>query len=262
MNKLLLLSGNDLPFVQGNINIHQPRIKEIAYLGEDLFYLGCNFLSFSKENLNQQDKINLGNRTNFDVLMSIINNKTDTTSTVNVMSIELVLSLIFPEYELMKMPTMLILTRQKDGKKEQCLIKDSNFEQFKKIIKQMFCLDALKGRADYNPANKLAEQIANKLRDRHKKLQKKQDGQKAINILSRYISILIQANHHTYSELMEYTVYQLFDQFQRFEKKYSYDIWLKSKLAGAENLEDVDDWLSDEQKNIISRPSSNRIEFQ
>jgi hypothetical protein len=40
----------------------------------------------------------------------------------------------------------------------------------------MFCLDALKGRADYNPANKLAEQIANKLRDRHKKLQKKQDG--------------------------------------------------------------------------------------
>jgi len=52
MNKLLLLSGNDLPFVQGNINIHQPKIKEIAYLGEDLFYLGCNFLSFSKENLN------------------------------------------------------------------------------------------------------------------------------------------------------------------------------------------------------------------
>jgi hypothetical protein len=60
--------------------------------------------------------------------MSIINNKTDTTATVNVMSIELVLSLIFPEYELMKMPTMLVLTRQKDGKKEQCLIKDSNFE--------------------------------------------------------------------------------------------------------------------------------------
>ena len=38
----------------------------------------------------------------------------------------------------------------------------------------MFCLDTLGGQSgDYNPANKLAEQIANKLRDRHKKLQKK-----------------------------------------------------------------------------------------
>ena len=39
----------------------------------------------------------------------------------------------------------------------------------------MLCLDTLTGQADYNPANKLAEQIANKLRDRHKKLQKKEN---------------------------------------------------------------------------------------
>lgn len=37
----------------------------------------------------------------------------------------------------------------------------------------MFCLTGLDTK-DYNPANKLAEQIANKLRQRHKKLQKKQ----------------------------------------------------------------------------------------
>jgi len=67
----------------------------------------------------------------------------------------------------------------------------------------MFCLDTLGGVGDYNPADKLAEQIANKLRDRHKKLQQKTgDGEKSINILSRYISILILGNRHTYSELM------------------------------------------------------------
>lgn len=261
LNKLLYLSGNDLPFVQGKINIHQPKIKEIAFLGQDIFYLGSNFLSFSKQNLNEQDKSNLENKTNFDVLMSIINNKTDTTVRMNVMSIELVLSLIFPQYQLIKMPNMLIFNKIIDGKKEQGIINNDNFEQFKQIIKEMFCLNTLGTRADYNPANKLAEQIANKLRDRHKKLQKKTEGQKSINILSRYISILILANQHTYSELMQYTVYQLFDQFKRFQKKYSYDTWFQAKLAGAENLEDVDSWLSDEEDQIISRPSSNRIEF-
>jgi len=44
---------------------------------------------------------------------------------------------------------------------------------------------------------------------------------------------------------MEYTVYQLFNEFQRFEKKYSYDSWFSAKLAGAEGLEDVQHWLSD-----------------
>ncbi len=194
--------------------------------------------------------------------MSIINNKTDATVKSSISSAELVLSLLFPEYELIKMPTMLILNKIVDGKKEQCLINNNNVEQFKKIISQMLCLDTLTGQADYNPANKLAEQIANKLRDRHKKLQKKEnDGQKGINILSRYISILVLANHHTYSELMQYTVYQLFDQFRRFEKKYSYDTWFSAKLAGAENLEDVQNWMSEQEEKPIKRSSSNRIEF-
>ena len=262
MNKLLLMSGNDLPFVKAKINIHQPKIKEIAFLGEDIFYLGSNFLCFSKDRLEEKDKNNLANKTNFDVLMSIMNNKTDATIKSSIISAELVLSLIFPEYTLMKMPTMLVLSKEVDGKKEQCWINNDNFEQIKDILEEMFCLKTLGGGLDYNPANKLAQQIANKLRDRHKKLEKKRpDGQKNINILSRYISILIQANHHTYSELMQYTVYQLVDQFRRFEKKYSYDTWFKAKLAGAENLEDVDSWLSDEEDQIVSRPNSNRIEF-
>lgn len=194
--------------------------------------------------------------------MSIINNNTDTTIKSSIVSAELVLSLIFPEYELMKMPSMLVLTKQVDGKKEQCLINNDNFEQFKSIIKEMFCLDTFVGQNDYNPANKLAEQIANKLRDRHKKLQKRQDSQnKAINILSRYISVLVLGNGHNYSELMQYTVYQLFDQFRRFERKYHYDIWFQAKLAGAENLEDVDNWLSEEEEKTSARLSSNRIEF-
>lgn len=196
--------------------------------------------------------------------MSIMNNKTDSTVKRNILSVELVLSLLFPEYSLMIMPSVLVLTKENEGKKEQCLINNDNFEQFKSIIQQMFCLKTLKSQ-DYNPANKLAQQIANKFRNRRKMLEKKTSDEehKVLSILQRYISILVLANHHTYSELMQYTVYQLFDQFRRFEKKYSYDIWLKAKLAGAQNLEDVDSWLNDQEiKTSNTRPSSNRIQYK
>lgn len=194
--------------------------------------------------------------------MSIVNTKTDTQNKANVAAMELVLSLIFPQYTLMVMPNLLVFNKQlEDGKKQQHIINNDNYEQFKKIIKEMFCLTTLTG-GDYNPANKLAEQIANKLRDRHKKLSKKTGGQrKSIEILSRYISILTLGVGHTISQLMEYTVFQLFDQFRRFEKKLSYDSWYQAKLAGAQNLQDVDSWLSEEQETVQAMPKSGRIEY-
>jgi len=57
--------------------------------------------------------------------------------------------------------------------------------------------------------------------------------------LSRYISILTLGVGHTIPELMEYTVFQLFDEFHRFERKLQYDSWYEAKLAGAQNLQDV-----------------------
>ena len=58
INDLLLLSGNDIPFIPAQITIHQPTIKEIAYLGEDTFFTGVQLLNFSKNILSEEDKVN------------------------------------------------------------------------------------------------------------------------------------------------------------------------------------------------------------
>ena len=261
MNKLLLLSGNDLPFIGGAGIIHQPKIKEIAFLGENTFFLGSNFLCFSKDKLNEKDKINLVNQSDFNILMSIINISAKQIQD-SVKSAQLVLSLLFPCYQLKKMPNLLLLTKENDdGTKQQCIINEDNFNQFKSIITEMFCLSGFDGGVKYNPANKLAEQIAKKLEQRHKKLQQNRGTNEDIDILSRYISILALANHHTIPQLMEYTVYQLFNEFKRFERKYAYDSWLSAKLAGAQDLQDVQSWLSEEEDNVETRPKNNRIEF-
>ena len=61
-NDLLLLSGNDIPFYGAQVSIHQPTIKEIAYIGEEAFYTGCEFLRFSKDKLTEEDRNSLENK--------------------------------------------------------------------------------------------------------------------------------------------------------------------------------------------------------
>ena len=57
MNNLSLLTGADIPFPEGRLVIHQPTIKEIGFIGENTFFLGCGFLSFSKDILNDDHEI-------------------------------------------------------------------------------------------------------------------------------------------------------------------------------------------------------------
>jgi hypothetical protein len=75
LGELLLLSGNDIPFQEAQVTIHQPTLKEIAYIGEEAFFIGCELLNFSKDILSDEDKTNLEDKTNFEVFMSIMRDK-------------------------------------------------------------------------------------------------------------------------------------------------------------------------------------------
>ncbi len=179
---------------------------------------------------------------------------------------QLVLSLIFPFYELMIMPTMLVLTKKNEetGQKHQILINNQSFQELKDIIKNMFCLNIATGGKDYNPGNKMAERLAKKFRERQVMLSKRHTGEepKQIKIINDRVSILVTAKQHTYEQLMGYTVYQLFDQFKRFERQYSYDMWRQAKLAGAEGLQDVQSWLTDEEDEMGRKIGSSRSKIQ
>ena len=72
INDLMLLAGVDIPFIEAQIAIHQPTLKEISMIGEESFYTGCGVLNFSKDNLSPEDRINLVEVSNFEILMSIL----------------------------------------------------------------------------------------------------------------------------------------------------------------------------------------------
>ena len=235
-NDLLFLSGNDIPFIEAQLTIHQPTIKEIGLIGEDIFFTGCHFLNFSKNILKEEDKMHLEDKTNFDILIAILREQ-NAVMQKNRNCVNMVLALLFPTYRIQFEENCIALYQENDNNKYQ--INSENFETFKEIISIMFQLKQ-DDPSTFNPSGALASRIAEKLRKRHQKLAEERPEQK-IDILSRYISILSVAQHKDINILLKYTLYQLFDEFKRNELKMSYDIYLKAQLAGAKDLKEVED---------------------
>ena len=253
-NELLLLSGNDIPFPEARLIIHQPTLKEISYIGEEQFFVGCGFLDFSKKILAEQDKTNLSNLDDFDIFMSIINSDAQEVKK-SVESAKLVLMLMFPLYDIEVRKDAIVFFAKEQ---EQGSITRQNFTDFKKILRNMFNLKMGQSQEEeYNPVGTMSQRIAQKFKDRQAKLLKLKNENiekenRGINILSRYVSILAVGAQKDLNELMQYTVYQLFNEFQRYQLKMQWDAYVQAKMAGAKDLEEVDNWmidLRDQKKN-------------
>lgn len=248
INELLLLSGNDIPIEEINLLLHPPTIKEIAYIGEDKFFSGCEFLRFTKDKLSSEDRNRLENISNFEIIMSIMREKNPSVQ-INKTCAQMVLSLLFPTYQIqIDIENLkIIFTQEKDNLTFE--LNKNNYDKFIEALNEILCLGG--GSSDYKPSGSLARQIADKLRDRQAKLAaaKGMDNQK-IAILSRYVSILAVGENKDMNSLLNYTTYQLFDEFKRYQLKIAWDIHIKAQLAGAKDLQEVDDWMEDIHSNV------------
>lgn len=242
MNDLLLLSGIDIPFPSARISIHQPTIKEISYIGEEALFSGCGLLNFSKDNLSSEDKNNLENKGNFEILMSIMKDRNLATQQARIYAM-MVLTLLFPDYKVSLGEKEIVLSKEGEGDVHS--INEKNFEEFKHILSTIFCLKDQLNKDDYNAVTKRGKEIAEKLKQgRIAAAQAKGESQK-IALLSRYMSILAVGEQKSFETLLNYTVYQLFDEFTRFELKQSFDIYIQAKMAGAKGLDETENWMKD-----------------
>ena len=244
IDELLLISGNDIPFPQAGLTIHQPTLKEIAYITEQHFWNGCQLLKFDKEILPDQDKVGLSNISNFNIIMTVVQEKSieSRQARVKLMSI---LALLFPTNEILLGKNTIQLRNPQSGQIKE--MNNENFQPFKQILIDMFCLSNQEDK-QYNPSGQLAKKIANKIkRCRQKKAKLGPDTNAAI--FSRYASVLAVGLQKDINSYMHYTVYQIMDEFKRFELKLHYDTWEKFKIAGATGMEDPEDWLKDIHQN-------------
>ena len=236
--ELALFTGVDIPIPECEIVIHQPSIKEISMIGEKQFLSGIKVLCIDKSDLKQGGN-DLSNTSNFQIFMTIMGAEEakETKKTV----IE-ALSLIVPNSKVTFTPRSLLLNYNGAN----TIIDEGNFEYFQDILRQVFCLK--KNEDNYNPANDAAAKIAEKIKKAKAKVAQIK-GEDVGSIYARYISALAVGLHLNLLDLIDYTIYQVQDLLERFSLWTSWDIDIRSRLAGADAKGKPEDWMRNIHKD-------------
>ena len=232
--RLAMMCGTDLPVPECQLVIHQPKIKEIALLGEQDFFIGAQCLTLNKSMFITEGKDVLSDINNFQIFMMVMNEKEakdKKTSTLQV------LQLLLPSYKVMFTPRSIVLMQ--DGK--NITIDENNFDFFQEILKMVFCTrNGPMDQQSFNPQGDKAREIAEKLMRGRARIAAEK-GEINSSVFSQYLSILTIGTSRQLQNLMDLTMFQL-----RYNLYITWDIDLRSRLAGGKPDRHPDNWM----KNI------------
>lgn len=237
--RLALMCGIDIPIPECQLIIHQPKIKEIAFIGEKEFFTGIQTMCINKR-MFTQDKTLLENTNNFQIFMTIMSEKETVDKKIAVQQIA---TILFPEYKISFTPRSIILL----GKDGSVTIDESNFEFLQDTLSTICCLrTGLGDSGTFNPADDKAAEIAQKLM-RGRQRVAEQNGENNTSIFSQYLSTLTVGLHSmSLQDLMDLTIFQLYDLVERYMLYINWDMDIRSRLAGGKPDSKPDNWM----KNI------------
>ena len=252
IDELSLLSGIDIPIPELSLSVHCPSLKEIAHIGERQFFQSSQILTFSTadflktvgKDFPEEDRIAISSLSNFELLM-----KMSETDKKLVPDILLLLTLLFPNH-MIDVEERFIMLRTTGEKPHTTLINAQNFSVLQEVVKVILCLQSGDKKEDFNPKGDLAREIAEKIKKGREKVAalKGETEKEQASFLSKYISSLaIGTKTNTLKDLFDLTLFQFYNQLERFSLYEQYTMGIKSALAGASNVEHVD-WMQNIEK--------------
>lgn len=237
--RLALMAGTDIPVPECQAILHQPTIKEIAFIGNEDFFIGVQTLCLNKSMFIEDKKV-LEEINNFQIFMTVMNDKECADKKRDVIQI---LTLLFPGAQILFTPRSLVINGLPSG---SITIDATNFEPLQEALRLIFC--SKNGPMDqqaFNPADDKAREIAQKLM-RGRQRVAAQKGESNSCVFTQYISILTVALRIPPRELLNCTMYQLYDLMERYSLYNAWDLDVRVRLAGGKPDSQPDNWM----KNI------------
>lgn len=237
--RLALMCGTDIPVPECQLTIHQPKIKEIALIGEKDFLTGVQCLCMNKSMFVQDENV-LANTTNFQIFMAVMSEKEAVDKKI---AVQQACNLFFPTKKVIFTPRSILLNENNTS----LIIDESNFEFLQKALSEICCLNSNStSTQNFNPADKKAKEIADKLMRGRQRIAA-QNGEQDVSIFSQYLSVLtVGIASMSLNDMTNLTVYQLYDLIERYSLYTNWDIDIRSRLAGAQMDSKPDNWM----KNI------------
>ena len=235
--RLGLMTGVDLPIPELQLTVHQPTIKEISMVGEQDFFIGIQLLCIDKKNYIEDEAV-LFQTNNFQVLMTILENKEMADKKAIIQKIML---LLFPNAKVIFTPRSIMINQNE----ENVIIDEGNFENLQFLLREQFCLKG-SGQEQFNPQSKKAREIAQKLMKARQKVAEIKAKENSGSMFGQYLSILSIGLSISLQEIMELTMYQIYDLVERYSLYINWDIDIRSRMAGAKVDKPIENWM----KNI------------
>lgn len=238
--RLSLICGTDMLIPECNLVAHQPRIKEISFIGESDFFIGAQTLCLHKT-MFIEDKTILDSINNFQIFMTIMLQDETKDKKANILN---VLNLLFPSYKVNVTPNSLLFI--KEGV-PPITVDGNNFETLQEVLRLIFCMhNGPMDQQAFNPANDKAREIAQKLM-RGRQRVAAQNGNSNVSVFSQYMSILtIGLGSMSLQDLTNLTMFQLYDLMERYTLYTAWDLDVRQRLAGGKPEGTPDNWM----KNI------------
>ena len=238
--RLSLICGTDMLIPECNLVAHQPRIKEISFIGESDFFIGAQTLCLHKT-MFIEDKTILDSINNFQIFMTIMLQDETKDKKANILN---VLNLLFPSYKINVTPNSLLFI--KEGV-PPITVDGNNFEALQEVLRLIFCMhNGPMDQQAFNPANDKAREIAQKLM-RGRQRVAAQNGNSNVSVFSQYMSILtIGLSSMSLQDLTNLTMFQLYDLMERYTLYTAWDLDVRQRLAGGKPEGTPDNWM----KNI------------
>lgn len=248
VDELVLITGADIDVGNPLGKIKQPSIEEIALIGgEEQLFQSLNiffiqpelFEEFidSKTEMSLEEKANTKDSiTSFDSLMFIMQIYLEQDLEAELQEVLHLLSTVFNliitshkiTYDRDKQILVLVSKEESDS----IVVDRDLFLKLKDIVNQIFLLDIFFNKQEENKMSEAAKKIAAKMAKAEEQIQKKEEKGSQFSLI---ISIL--GLSHPISYLRSLTLYQLYNQFERFNLHGEYDQSMKAALAGASDVE-------------------------
>lgn len=235
VDELQLISGIDIPVAELGLTLHQPRIREIAMLGEQQYFIALSIFRITKENLKiKSDEVN-----NWMVFQESLKQQIDGVKNPRALLTNF-LQLFIP-HKVMLGPRSVII--EPDGG-ELINVEPEQFDILQDVVGAVGGASLLTpGEEQFKPKNKRAAEIAEKMKKARKKLAALQPKAKSQGFLARYVRAVAVATSNSLEDVNNMTLLQLNDVMQTYLAWEAYDLEIRSRLAGAKGDNKLEHWI-------------------
>lgn len=238
IDELQTITGIDIAVDELKLVFHQPKVAEIAMIGEQNYFLALSIVHMSPKQLGIKSE----EVTSWMIFLESINQQLPGVKSTRIL-IQNFLQLFITE-KVNIGPRSIMIDTQDQG---IINIEAENFDLFQEIISALGGYSLLSpAEEQFNPKNKRAAEIAEKMKAARKRIAAQKEKSTGDGFIAKYIRAVVTRTANSLEDVKNMTLLQLNGILKTYLNWEAYDIDLRSRLAGAKNDNPLEHWMTRE----------------